>query len=94
MSFIIRYVHTEAGCVYERLLALTATPRSTGKDMVKLFEEVCEIWELDWKSDLIGQSYDGAQKRREPQSNGGGTNFENLPTRIGEGGRVFRFEDP
>ncbi len=25
---------------------------------------------------------------------GGGGNFENLPTRIGEGGHVFRFEDP
>lgn len=56
MSFIVRYVHTETGCVYERLLALRETPRSTGEDMVKLFEEVCETWELDWKSDLVGQS--------------------------------------
>ncbi len=34
------------------------------------------------------------QRRREHQSNGEGANFESLPTRIGEGGHVFPFEDP
>ncbi len=33
------------------------------------------------------------QRCREPQRKGG-ANFENLPTRIGEGDHVFRFEDP
>lgn len=64
VSFIIRYVDEENECINERLLALRESPSTRGKDLVKMFDEICLEHKLDWKTYLIGQSYDGARNMR------------------------------
>lgn len=60
ISFIIRYVHETNGTVMERLLALRESPCTTGVNLFELFQNVFNYHNLDWKSNLVGQSYDEA----------------------------------
>lgn len=60
VSFIIRYVSHSSGNIFERLLALKESPVTTGESLFDLFELVMDREGLDWKNELVGQSYDGA----------------------------------
>lgn len=60
VSFIIRYVSHSSGKIFERLLALKESPVTTGESLFDLFELVMDREGLDWKNELVGQSYDGA----------------------------------
>lgn len=57
-SFVVRYVDEQNGCVKERLLALKEL------DLANLFKDVCLEHNLDCKTYLIGQAYDGASNMR------------------------------
>lgn len=59
-SFIIRYVNDTNGTIMERLLALRESPCTTGVHLSELFQNVFNYHNLDWKSNLVGQSYDVA----------------------------------
>lgn len=62
LSFIVRYVFD--GKVYERLIALVKSPYTTGQALFELFNKVMDKCNLDWKNNLVGQSYDGAANMR------------------------------
>jgi len=64
VSFIVRYVCEISGSVFERLLAMKESPHTTGMDLFVLFQRVMAKLNLNWKEDLIGQSYDGAASMR------------------------------
>jgi hypothetical protein len=57
---------TEAtGCVQERFLAMKSTYSITGKSLMSVFKDICQMNNLLWKENLIGQSYDGAFNMRD-----------------------------
>jgi len=60
ISFIVRYANDNSGTVYERLIALKESDKTTGKVLFKTFEDVMIREGFEWKTNLIGQSYDGA----------------------------------
>lgn len=64
VSFIVRYVCEISGNVFERLLAMNESANTTGVDLFVLFQSVMDKLNLNWKEDLIGQSYDGAANMR------------------------------
>lgn len=64
VSFIIRYVCHNTGSIFERLLAIRESPNTCGYDLFSLFINVMEKYNIDWISDLVGQSYDGASNMR------------------------------
>lgn len=64
VSFIIRYVCPNTGSIFERLLAIRESPNTCGNDLFSLFINVMEKYNIDWTSDLVGQSYDGASNMR------------------------------
>jgi len=64
VSFIVRYVCETSGNVFERLLAMKESANTTGMDLFVLFQNVMDKLNLNWKDDLIGQSYDGAANMR------------------------------
>jgi len=64
VSFIIRYVCPNTGSIFERLLAIRESPNTCGNDLFSLFINVMEKYNIDWISDLVGQSYDGASNMR------------------------------
>lgn len=64
VSFVIRYVDEISGQIHERLLAIKESPVTTGKDLFELFLTVMNYNSLNWKTDLIGQSYDGGSNMR------------------------------
>ncbi len=68
-------------------------------NVVRIYGSIVPQSESNFSFLYIMRAFSGLQmnimqRRREPQSNGGGANFENLPMRIGGGGHVFCFEDP
>ena len=66
VSFVIRYVDEKESQVsynvHERLVALKESPKTTAFDLCELFKNVCVKNNLDWKTWLVGQSYDDAAK--------------------------------
>ncbi|XP_022169990.1 zinc finger MYM-type protein 1-like [Myzus persicae] len=58
-TFIIRFV-SEEGKVQERLVALAAAPDATGLGMFNVFCDITEKYQINWKEELIGQAYNGA----------------------------------
>lgn len=58
----MRYVFD--GKVYERLIALIESPNTTGQVLFELFNKVMDKCNLDWKKNLVDQSYDGAANMR------------------------------
>ncbi|XP_022162278.1 zinc finger MYM-type protein 1-like [Myzus persicae] len=58
-TFIIRFV-SEEGKVQERLVALAAAPDATGLGMFNVFCDITEKYQINWKEELLGQAYDGA----------------------------------
>ena len=63
-SLIVRYVDEETAEIHERLLAVRESPCTTGRALSELFQDVCKNNGLDWESDLVGQSHDGASNMR------------------------------
>jgi len=64
VSFIVRYVDESNGMIYERLLAMCSTASTKSETLFNIFKEVFNKTCLDWKKNLIGQSYDGAANMR------------------------------
>lgn len=64
VSFIVRYVDEKNGMIYERLLAMCSTASTKSETLFNIFIEVFNKTNLNWKSNLIGQSYDGAANMR------------------------------
>lgn len=62
LSFIVRYIFD--GKIHERLLALTESLNTTGEALFQQFKSVMERNNLDWKNNLVGQSYNGAANMR------------------------------
>lgn len=62
LSFVIRYLFD--GKIYERLISLIESPNTTGQVLFELFNTVMDKVNLDWKNNLVGQSYDGAANMR------------------------------
>lgn len=58
-SMILRFID-ESGQIKERLVALEVVEDSSGRGMFNLFCNICTKYGLNWKTDLIAQSYDGA----------------------------------
>jgi len=58
VSFVIRYTKEEK--VFERLISIKESIFTTGQALFDLFIKVMEYNHLDWKTFLVGQSYDGA----------------------------------
>ncbi|XP_025416841.1 zinc finger MYM-type protein 6-like isoform X2 [Sipha flava] len=52
------------GEVHERLLAVKESPITSGKKLYDIFVNVMEAENLNWKEELVGQSYDGASNMR------------------------------
>lgn len=59
VSFNIRYEDQSSDNILERLLALKASPNTTGESLFKLYEQTTDRAGLNWKNELVGQSYDG-----------------------------------
>lgn len=58
-TFLLRYVN-DKGKIEERLVELVTSPDSTGKGMNKIFCNITEKYNINWKSDLCAQAYNGA----------------------------------
>lgn len=59
-----RYADEVTGEVHERLLAVKESPVTSGKNLFDIFVNVKEAENLNWKEELVGQSYDGASNMR------------------------------
>ncbi|XP_022183198.1 zinc finger MYM-type protein 1-like [Myzus persicae] len=64
LSFIVRNIDKNSGSIYERLIAVLETPIITGRELMNVFKQTCDLLNLDWKNHLVGQSYDGAANMR------------------------------
>jgi len=64
VSCIIRYVNEETGLVNERLVALKVSANTTGEELFKVLLDIFKELNLDWRSYLVGQAYDGASNMR------------------------------
>lgn len=66
VSVVFRYINKDSeNCIVnERLVAVRETVMTTGQHLFFLFEEICKEMNIDWKTHLIGQSYDGAASMR------------------------------
>ncbi|KAL4083667.1 hypothetical protein QTP88_028983 [Uroleucon formosanum] len=64
ISFIIRYAVEVTGDVHERLLAVKELPVTSEKNVYDIIVNVMEAENLNWKEELVGQSYDGATNMR------------------------------
>lgn len=58
-TFIFRFVDKK-GKVQERLITLAAAPDATGLGMFNVFCSITDKYQINWKKELIGQAYDGA----------------------------------
>jgi len=58
-TFILRYVNEE-GLVQERLVSLVTASDATGLGMFEVFCEITNKYNIEWKTQLIAQAYDGA----------------------------------
>jgi len=59
VSFIVRYVE-ELGKINERLIDIKNAAITTGQALFNLFSGVMDQYSFNWKSYLVGQSFDGA----------------------------------
>lgn len=59
-----RYAVEVTGDVHERLLAVKESPVTSEKNVYDIFVNVMEAENLNWKEELVGQSYDGASNMR------------------------------
>ncbi|XP_050064680.1 zinc finger MYM-type protein 1-like [Aphis gossypii] len=66
-TFIIRFVDKQ-GKVQERLIALAAAPDATGLGMFNVFCNITDKYQINWKKELIGQAYDGANSMQDQYS--------------------------
>lgn len=57
-TFILRYVNE--GLVQERLVSLVTASDATGLVMFEVFCEITKKYNIEWKTQLIAQAYDGA----------------------------------
>jgi len=64
LSLVIRYINQDNGNVCERLIALRETVLTSGQHLLTMFDGICSEMNLNWKTNLIGQSYDGAASMR------------------------------
>lgn len=64
LSLVIRYINKSNGEVCERLIAVRETLMTTGQHLLSVLDDICKDMCLDWKTYLIGQSYDGAASMR------------------------------
>lgn len=62
LSFIVRYIFNSK--IHERIIAIVESSLTTGKALFDIFKCVMEKCGLDWKNNLVGQSYDGAANMR------------------------------
>lgn len=59
MCFVVRYINEE-GQIQERLIALHTTLDASGLGMFNVFLSVTEKYQINWKTQLCAQAYDGA----------------------------------
>lgn len=66
LAFIVRYVclNDQIPVIRERLLSLKESSLTTGQQLFSVFQDICTENTLDWKTFLVGQSYDGASNMR------------------------------
>lgn len=64
LSLVIRYINKEDGTVCERLIALRETVQTTGIHLLTMLDTICSEMSLEWRTNLVGQSYDGAASMR------------------------------
>lgn len=64
LSLVIRYINKSNGVVCERLIAVRETLMTTGQHLFTVLDDICKDMCLDWKTYLVGQSYDGAASMR------------------------------
>jgi len=64
LSLVIRYINQDNGNVCERLIAIRETVLTSGQHLLTMFNDICSGMNLNWKTNLIGQSYDGAASMR------------------------------
>jgi len=69
-----RYADEVTGEIHERLLAVKESPVTSGKNLHDIFVIVMEAKHLNWKEELVGQSYDGPSNMR--------GNYKGLQARI------------
>lgn len=63
LSFIERYIFNSK--IQERIIALVESPKTAGKALFDIYKFIMEKWSLDWKNNLVCQSYDGAANMKE-----------------------------
>jgi hypothetical protein len=63
VSFIIRYTCLKSGNVFERLMAIRESPNTCGSGLFTLFKNIMKGEGYNWLTDLVRQSYDGANMR-------------------------------
>jgi len=68
LVMVARYCDNE-GNIHENLIAVSPAEDTTAKGLYDLFTEMCDSYNIDWRTLLIGQSYDGANVMKE-QVNG------------------------
>lgn len=68
---VARYCDNE-GNIHENLIAVSPAEDATAKGLYDLFTEMCDSYNIDWRTLLIGQSYDCANVMK-GQVNGLGT---------------------
>jgi len=64
VSFVIRYTDESKGKIVERLLMICTTSSTNSQTLYSIFLNIFEKTNIDWKNNLIGQSYDGAANMR------------------------------
>ncbi|XP_008178520.1 zinc finger MYM-type protein 1-like [Acyrthosiphon pisum] len=64
LSLVIRYINKSNGVVCERLITVRETLMTTGQHLFTVLDDICKDMCLDWKTYLIGQSYDGTASMR------------------------------
>lgn len=65
LLFVVRYVDENSGYVQERFLTMKSIPSNSGQNRMIVFEKHVKKNNLQWKTNLVGQSYDGASKMRD-----------------------------
>lgn len=51
--------------VYEKLLTVKESPVTTGKNLNNIFVSIMEVENLNWKEEIVNQSYDRASNIRD-----------------------------
>ncbi|XP_022168063.1 zinc finger MYM-type protein 1-like, partial [Myzus persicae] len=64
LSIVLRYINKKNGIVCERLVAVRETVLTSGQHLFTMFVDICKEMNLNWKQNLVGQSYDGAASMR------------------------------